>query len=444
MRAPEEHTARSRAASHPESRAQAPLRGVSTLRERLGNDSWVLPDHTGGGLANIPGTVLAALGAREDRDISPLRDLDPALVDGVRQVVVILVDGLGVGQLARLTARGDTPFLASLMARARARDGVQLLEITSIFPSTTAAAITTLNTGRTPQEHGNLAYFCWLEEFGKLTQMLRWGPATTRRGSYFDDPRIDPARYRRVPSIHARLRERGARSYVIEPEIFRSEAMTRMHAAEAEFIGYVLPSTLGVRLRQLLDQRPWGGRLAYVYAYWAGVDTVAHIHGPRGPEHAMEAALVDRTLERALASRPAGDTLVLLTADHGHAQVDPAELIDLEGDAELRALLRHPLSGEPRLAFIHTDRPDAVRAHLERRWPGAFTVFDREEAIAAGLFGRGDASAARSRVGDLCAMLRGTRAATIVRVDGQAVQHRGAHGGMTEDEMRVPVLAWRA
>lgn len=417
---------------------------MATLRDRLSGDGWILPDYQGRGLANIPGTVLAALGAREERDIAPLRDLDPSLADGVRAVVVILVDGLGVGQLERLVARGDMPFVASILDRARDRDGAQLFEVTSVFPSTTTAAITTLNTGRTPQEHGNLAYLCWLEEFGQVTQMLRWGPAVIRRGSYFDDPALDPTRYRLVSSIHSRLRERGARSYVIEPEIFRHEAMTRMHAAEAEYVGYALPSTMGVRLRQLLDQRPWGAELAYVYAYWAGVDTAGHLYGPRSPEHSMEAALVDRTLERALASLPARDTLVLLTADHGHAEVDPAALIDLDGDAELRSLLRHPLAGEPRLVFLHTDRPDAVRSHIEERWPGTFTLFDRAEAIEAGVFGRGDASAARRRVGDLCAMLDGTRAATIVRVEGQAVQHRGAHGGMTRDEMRVPVIAWRA
>lgn len=406
-------------------------------------NGWVLPSYDGRGLANVPGTVLSALGAWDEGDIPPLRDLDGALLDGVRQVVVVLVDGLGMWQLERMTARRELPFLGSLLERSRARDGVQLVEATSVFPSTTAAAITTLHTGRTPQEHGNLAYFCWLDEFGQNTQMLRWGLAGSRVGSYFDDASLDPTRYRRVASIHARLAQRGARSYVIEPEIFRNGAMMRMHAAEAEHIGYVLPSTLGVRLRQLLDQRPWGSDLAYIYAYWAGVDTSGHVYGPRSPEHAMEAAICDRVLERALATRPSGDTLVLLTADHGHAEVDPAVLIDLEGDTVLRALLRHPLAGEPRIAFFYTELPDDVRAHVERRWPGAFTFLDRDEAIAAGLFGRGDATAARQRVGDLCGMLRETRAATIVRVDGRAVHHRGAHGGMTAEEMKIPILAWR-
>ena len=149
-----------------------------------------------------------------------------------------------------------------------------------------------------------MAYFIWLEEFAAVTQMLRWGPAVTRRGSYFDDQRIDPREYVKVPSVHARLRQRGGESWVIEPEIFRNEAMTRMHAAEAGFAAYYLPSSMSVRLRDLLEQRPWGDAPAYVYAYWAGIDSVAHVSGPQSADHATEAALFDKALERAFASVP--------------------------------------------------------------------------------------------------------------------------------------------
>lgn len=422
-------------------RPVAPDQG--TLTERLRGRGFMPPDYDGGGLANVPATVLAVLGLGSEGDLPPLRALDGALTDGVRQVVVVLADGLGVGQLERLCERGDTPFLASLLSRASDGRDAQRFEVTSVFPSTTAAAVTTLNTGRTPQEHGNLAYFVWLEEFRQVTQMLRWGRATQKRGSYFDDRSLDPTKYVLVRSIHRQMKERGGLSYLIEPELFRNEAMTRMHGSEAEYIGYVLPSTMGVRIGQLLDQRPWAGAPAYVYAYWAGIDTAAHLYGPRSPEHSSEAALFDRAMENAFGRRASGDTLAILTADHGHAECDPLKLIDLEGDAELRAMLRVPVAGEPRLAFLHTDRPAEVRAHLERRWPGVFTCFDTGEAIAEGLFGRGDATVARRRIGELCAMVDGDRAVTLVRVDGKTVHLRGNHGGMTPDEMRVPVIAWR-
>ena len=414
-----------------------------TLLERLRARDLVLPDYAGGGLINVAATMLDILGARNESDPLPLRDLSMALREGVRQVLVVLADGLGLGQLRALCASGDVPFLASLLDRAGRNDGAQLIEARTIFPSTTAAAITTLNTARTPQEHGNLAYFVWLEEFAAVTQMLRWGPGVTRRGSFFDNQTIDPRDYVKVPSVHRRLRERGAMSYVVEPEIFRKEAMTRMHAAEANYAGYFLPSTMGVQVRELLETRPWGERPAYLYAYWSGIDATAHIYGPSSSACATEAALFDLDLSRALADRPAGDTLVLLTADHGHATTNPDKLIDLVGDEELRGMLRNPIAGEPRCAFLHTDAPAKVRAHLERRYPGAFFLFDRDEAIEAGLFGRGDAEVARRRIGEVCAMLTDDRAASIVRVDGQTFRHRGSHGGMTHDEMDIPILAWR-
>jgi len=34
--------------------------------------------------------------------------------------------------------------------------------------------------------------------------------------------------------------------------------------------------------------------------------------------------------------------------------------------------------------------------------------------------------------------------ASIVKVEGQTLRHHGSHGGMSADEMRIPVLAWRA
>ena len=400
-----------------------------------------MPDYVGSGLLNVPATVLDVLGARETGDAPPLSGLDPGLREGVRQVVVVLADGLGLWQLDMFCDRGDTPFLAQLRERARRGDNAQLIEATTVFPSTTAAAITTMNTGRTPLEHGNIAYFLWLEEFAQVTAMLRWGPAVTRRGSYFDDPAVDPLRFVKVPSIHARLRERGIPSYVIEPEIFRSEAMTRMHAAEANFLGYVVPSTMGVRLHTGLVDAP---RPSYVYAYWSGIDTVSHLYGPRSEEAAIEAAIFDVALRHALAGRAAGDTLVLLTADHGHATTDPDKMLDVVGDEELRGLLRNPPAGEPRLVFLHTDRAEKVRELIERRWPGLVTILDRDELIEAGLFGRGDPTMARRRIGEVVMLLDRDLAASIVKVDGQTLRHRGSHGGMTADEMRIPILAWRA
>ena len=89
-------------------------------------------------------------------------------------------------------------------------------------------------------------------------------------------------------------------------------------------------------------------------------------------------------------------------------------------------------------------RESGVRSHIESRWPGVFTLLDRDALLAEGFFGRGDQALAKKRIGEVCAMLTSDRAARIMRVDGQEFRHRGSHGGMTPDEMYIPVLAWRA
>src|SRR5438552_12530522 len=79
------------------------------LIERLRACGFVPPDYDGGSLLNVAVTVLDLVGARDETDPPPLRALDPDLRKGVRQVVVVLADGLGTAQLRALCAAGDTP-----------------------------------------------------------------------------------------------------------------------------------------------------------------------------------------------------------------------------------------------------------------------------------------------------------------------------------------------
>src|SRR5207247_7805730 len=208
---------------HPAGQYRPPM--PNALIDRLRARGFVPPDYEGGGLLNVAATVLDVLGVRDDTDPPPLRALEPSLRDGVRQVVLGRADGPGLAQLRALCAAGDMPFVASIVERATRHYRAQLIEATTIFPSTTAAAITTLHTARTPQEHGNLAYFVCPQEFAQVTQMLRWGPAVHRRGSYFDDPRVEPRVYVRVGWIYPRLPGRAVAAAILPPEPFRREAV---------------------------------------------------------------------------------------------------------------------------------------------------------------------------------------------------------------------------
>src|SRR5512132_447657 len=79
---------------HPAGQYRPPM--PNALIDRLRARGFVPPDYDGGGLVNVAATVLDVLGVRDETDPPPLRALEPSLREGVRQVVVVLADGLGL------------------------------------------------------------------------------------------------------------------------------------------------------------------------------------------------------------------------------------------------------------------------------------------------------------------------------------------------------------
>ena len=98
-------------------------------------EARVLPAYGGGSLVNLVASLVEARGG--PRRHPPLALLEPRELAPARNIVLVIVDGLGDNYLMRQGKGGEL---------ARRRRGA----LTSVFPSTTASAITTSYTGRTP------------------------------------------------------------------------------------------------------------------------------------------------------------------------------------------------------------------------------------------------------------------------------------------------------
>ena len=410
----------------------------------------MLPRYGGQSLLNVAATVCQALGAPIDGLASPLdREVLPsAFLEGVRAVVVLVVDGLGRAQLDAGVAEGSAPTLAALVERAGRGDAaVSLSTITSIFPSSTMPAIATLNTGLPPAAHALLGWTVYLEEFGEAAELARWGPAA-RWGSYADDElgKHDPSRFLGVETVHRRLGRAGVRSVAICPAQYRGTGFTSMVFDGAKFPGYYATSSLFVLAERLLDGCTPDERV-YVYGYWPTLDTVSHHRGIEREEHAEELATLDFALGRWLARHGRReDLLFLLTADHGHVASDPRRMVRLDRPALLTELLAPP-TGERRLAYLHArpDRADAVRAWCVEHLAGRAELLDSDDAFARGLFGPGPvAQAARRRAGDLILLARQDYQFVCPFSDRQKIYPLiGNHGALAAAEMLVPLLAVR-
>lgn len=425
-------------------------------RFELDGEEFVRPDFAGRGLANVAPTVLSLLApnAVDGLRLPPLDSnvLPESLVRGIKTIVLVVADGLGHVQLQREIAAGNAPNLGELIARSASGDPrVAYAPITSVFPTTTVAALGSVNSGVTPTQHGLLGYTIYLPEFDMVAEMIRWGPLNRRVS--FADPEFGcaPETFFWAETIYAQLQAAGIqRTFAVNPIGFAGTALTRMLHQHAKYSGYVATSSLQPMVTRLLAE---SDEPTYVYAYWPTIDTIAHIVGPLTPEHSAEVAGFDFQVGRLVERLPRrDDTLVMLTADHGHVNTRPEEGIQFSDHPELLEMLRVIPAGERRAVYLHP-RPGAtleVAAYARERLRDVAPAMLRDDAVELGLFGPGRLSErAAERIGEILLFPRGALqliAPPPESVDGNAprvTQFRGLHGGLTPEEALVPLLALR-
>jgi hypothetical protein len=423
-------------------------------RFELDGESFIQPDFAGRGLANVAPTVMRLLAphAADPLVLPPLGEdiLPESLRHGVRTVVLVVADGLGYLQLKREMAAGNASNIAALAQRAADGDPcVSYAPITSVFPTTTVAALGSVNSGVAPTGHGLMGYTVFLPEFDMVAEMIRWGPLT-RRVSFADaEFGQSPENFFWAKTTYARLHAAGVeRTFAVNPSGFSGTALTRMMHKDAEYAGYISTSSLTPIVSRIVhaDTRP-----TYVYAYWPTVDTIAHVIGALTPEHSAEVAGFDFQFGRLVESLGdrGSDTLVLLTADHGHIDTLPQDAISFGDHPELLAMLKAIPSGERRAVYLHP-KPGTtleVAEYAREHMRDIAAVMLRDDAVALGLFGPEPLSEqAAGRIGEVLLFPRGALQ-LVAPLDGADTgpqkTFRGLHGGLTPDEAIVPLLAVR-
>ena len=131
------------------------------------------------------------------------------------------------------------------------------------------------------------------------------------------------------------------------------------------------------------------------------------------------------------------DTLILVTADHGHIDTKYAVLQEYPKICE--CLIRLP-SLEPRVLnfFIKEGKKELFKAEFQKEFGGEFLLMPVEEAIEKKLFGAGKPHKHfRSMLGDYLAIATGT-----LSIYFKEERWLTMHGSLTEEEMRIPLIAF--
>lgn len=334
-----------------------------------------------------------------------------------RRECLLLIDGMGARQLDQY--REFAPNIC----------GMNLdRELVTSFPSTTATSLASFGTGLLSGEHGMLGYTVRVPHSGtpgRLLNALKW------------DSRVDPITWQPRPTLFERASNEGVQVSHVAQAKFAKSGLTEAALRGANYVGI---SSFSGQIRETakaLEQEN-----SFVYAYLNDLDVAGHNYGVGSEQWIAALAHVDEVVGRLIEALPAGSRLWLIS-DHGMLNAKERIVLGVDNDLMQDVTL---VGGEPRARHIYVR--DGAAEDASQRWQSQLgvkaKVFLKEEAIGSGIFGASVSDAAYDRIGDVVAIAL----ESVVLIDpSRNVKESaiiGHHGGLSEDEMVVPLYVSQA
>lgn len=346
----------------------------------------------------------------------------PAYVEAKLQerdrVLLVLLDAFGMRFVERYA---EHPLLRRLSA---------VHPLTSQFPSTTTAHVTTLHTGLPVGTHGLYEWNVYEPALDRVVTPLRSAfagdrDADTLLAAGFDIRSLLPD----GSTFYERLAAAGRPAVVYQPSSFSPSTFDRHALRGADLRPY---DDLRAAVAGAVDALATVDR-GYAYVYFDGVDTTGHLFGPASAEfHAAATAALD-AVHAGLAG--ARDVHVLLTADHGQVDVDPERTLWLDELHPPLAELPLRPAGSARDVFLHVPEDD-VDATLAALTPHA-EVHRVADLLDDGAFGPVEGPRLPARLASVCVLPPPDRMAWLRGARDLQRRFRGHHGGRTPEETRT-------
>lgn len=374
------------------------------------------------------------------------RELASAFGRDFDKVVLLLVDGFGWRFFEQYSQGGYG------VLRRFATEGM-VRKLSAQFPSTTAAHITTLHTGLPVGEHGVFEWQYYEPEADALVAPLMFSYAGTRTRDELKREHLDPRRLLPDRTLYQQLAHLGIRATIFQHREYTPSTYSDILFEGANVVPYVTFPEALTRLRAALAEP---GDSRYLVVYFDKLDFMSHHHGPSSPYFEAESDQFLLALERQFLAkfRGSGRTLVMVTADHGAVETDPAAAVYLNVDRTFAGIERYLRrnrqgqllvpAGSPRdlFLYVHDDLLDEAQAFLAARLEGRAQVAQVSDLISDGFFGSQPPSATLlARVGNLVVLPYGGECVWWYEKGRHEQAFFGHHGGLTRQEMEIPLLA---
>ena len=385
----------------------------------------VYPDYKNS-IVNLVSSILETYDVKTDHP--PLKQLDTKTLKTKKNIILYILDGFGMNLLNKFAT--STKFLNKNL----------ISPITSVFPSTTSAAITSIISGKTPWEHGAIGWTLYFKEFAKNIDYLpNWDSITYKTQNAKKYNIID---YIGADNIFNKISNTAhdiQQFYLTHKELSQSSNILR-NSGTAEIIPYQDSKHLYKTLNKLILKSNSTRKLIFVYS--SSPDNIEHHHGVYADEVEKFIQETDSALEKLSLQLKGTDTTILISAYHGLIDVD--KYFYVNEDVKLFDSMIMPTFPEPRfISFFVKKHKMKQFEEAFQKYEDKFLLFERDEFLKHKLLGNGKMHPKIDDfIGDYMAIaISDSAMKSIYMQNGKWKKEFYAHhAGLTEDEMLVPLI----
>ncbi len=419
-------------------------KSLKAIDESRFSKAFIRPLYESYGFSNVIGTIESILTGKSDKKLP--EDVLGNLGNEFDTVVLFFIDGLGW--------RFIEPRLKdNLVVKKLTSNGV-LSKLTSVFPSTTAAAVPTMNSGMEPVETELIEFRQYNEKADDIIMPIKFKHGYKSRVDLTKEFQLSPSELYPAKNVYKEFANEGITSFTFLGDSYANSEFNKVLMEGSNMFSYITLNEGLYELSKLIDQPAQGKR--FFYFYINSIDDIAHKYGAGSPELDLEIDNTLRLIDELLLNKvreKQSKTLLLITADHGHDVFDPEETIYINKIIpEFEDYLKRNANNEPILPggsakdlflYIKPDYVDKAKEKLEQSLNGVAEVYKSKDLLDQGFFGSATPSNRFKKiVGDLIILPYNGQSVWWYRGDKYLKQAKGQHGGLSRNEMEIPLFAY--
>jgi len=353
---------------------------------------------------------------------APLKGFD---ISGIskKNIVLIIIDGLGYEYLIKHEKRS---FLRKNLRG----------KMTSVFPASTASAMTSFTTGVAPQQHALTGWFMYLKEIGVVFITL---PFVSRAGNL--KLWKGGIKYQDIYNEKSFFENLKATSISIKHEDIIDSEYSCLVTRGTKKLSF---STLNGFFRQINKALRANNDRKFIFAYWAKFDSICHRKGTNSKETAKHFNELDKKISSLAKHLKNKNAAIIITADHGVIDTkDKKKVIELKNHPKFAETLAMPISGEARVAYCYV-RPRKIKQfenYVKTKFKNCCEMHKSEELIKNNYFGLFEPNKKLyERIGDYVLIMKDNYIMKDLVLGEKQNIFIGNHGGMSKEEMFVPLI----